>query len=95
MEAIESVEATGRLPREAVLAGNATLCGRTERAHEGPGQPHRTRFPTAPTRVIDWQDKEEGTHGNLFTHEFPTLPSKREGPRCQRWATDHSGPPAD
>ena len=25
MEAIESVEATGRLPREAVLAGNATL----------------------------------------------------------------------
>jgi hypothetical protein len=25
MEAIEAVEATGRLPREAVLAGNATL----------------------------------------------------------------------
>jgi predicted protein tyrosine phosphatase len=41
MEAIEAVEATGRLPREAVLAGNATLDDLIEllaSVHTDPGQ---------------------------------------------------------
>jgi hypothetical protein len=46
------------------------------------GKPHRTRFPTAPTRVVLFREKEdsETTALTRLTHEIPDTPRQSGSP---------------
>ena len=63
--------------RRKIRAGTLPDCGREKRAHQVVGNPHKTRFPTAPTRLVLNTDSGNPSYGATM-HRSVTLVMARQ-----------------
>ena len=66
--------------RHKTACGRCPTCGRPERAHKVVGKPHRTRFPTAPTRLFIFSTFGNRTSGATMSRPV-TVTYGLTGPR--------------